>query len=184
MYNMGQACVSTKRVIVVGKERADKVLAGLIKEMGTLKAGDPADSSTSIGPLFSERGLNGLLAQINGAKAAGAKIVLGGRRLDRPGFYLEPTIVTNIGKDNPLRQQETFGPVLSFYTVDSEEEAIELANATPFGLGSSVFAADVERSSSILIRTPGRRRRLAASKTRATGASWVKSVSASSSIAS
>jgi succinate-semialdehyde dehydrogenase/glutarate-semialdehyde dehydrogenase len=149
MYNMGQACVSTKRVIVVGKERADKVLAGLVKEMGTLKAGDPADPATSIGPLFSERGLNGLLAQIDGAKAAGAKIVLGGKRLDRPGFYLEPTIVTNIGKDSPLRQQETFGPVLSFYAVDSEEEAIELANETPFGLGSSVFAADVERAKKV-----------------------------------
>jgi succinate-semialdehyde dehydrogenase / glutarate-semialdehyde dehydrogenase len=149
MYNMGQACVSTKRVIVVGKERADKVLAGLIKEMGTLKVGDPADPTTSIGPLFSARGLDGLLGQIDGAKSAGATIVLGGKRLNRPGFYLEPTIITDIGKDNPLRQQETFGPVLSFYAVDSEEEAIELANETPFGLGSSVFAADVERAQKV-----------------------------------
>jgi len=136
-------------VIVVGKERADQVLAGLVKQMGTLKAGDPADSATSIRPLFSERGLNGLLAQIDGAKAAGAKIVLGGTRLDRPGFYLEPTILTNIAKGNPLRQQETFGPVLSLYAVDSEEEAVELANATPFGLGSSVFGADVERAKKV-----------------------------------
>jgi len=149
MFNMGQACVSTKRVIVVGKERADQVLAGMVKQMGTLKAGDPADSATSIGPLFSERGLNGLLAQIDGAKAAAAKIVLGGKRLDRPGFYLEPTILTNIAKGNPLRQQETFSPVLSFYAVDSEEEAVELANATPFGLGSSVFGADVERAKKV-----------------------------------
>jgi succinate-semialdehyde dehydrogenase/glutarate-semialdehyde dehydrogenase len=149
MMNMGEACVATKRVIVVGKERGRQVLDGLVKRIGSLKAGDPANPKTSIGPMVSEEALEGLLAQIEGAKAAGARIVLGGKRIDRLGFYLEPTIITDIAQDNLLYQQEAFGPVLSFYVVDSEEEAIKLANATRFGLGSAVFSADVERAKKI-----------------------------------
>jgi succinate-semialdehyde dehydrogenase/glutarate-semialdehyde dehydrogenase len=149
MMNMGEACVATKRVIVVGKDRGRQVLDGLVKRLGSLKAGDPANPETSIGPMVSERALEDLLTQIQGAKAAGARIVLGGKRIDRPGFYLEATIITDIAQDNPLYQQETFGPVLSFYVVDSEEEAIKLANATRFGLGSAVFSADVERAKKV-----------------------------------
>jgi succinate-semialdehyde dehydrogenase/glutarate-semialdehyde dehydrogenase len=149
MMNMGEACVATKRVIVVGKDRGRQVLDGLVKRLGSLKAGDPANPETSIGPIVSERALEDLLTQIQGAKAAGARIVLGGKRIDRPGFYLEATIITDIAQDNPLYQQETFGPVLSFYVVDSEEEAIKLANATRFGLGSAVFSADVERAKTV-----------------------------------
>jgi succinate-semialdehyde dehydrogenase/glutarate-semialdehyde dehydrogenase len=149
MMNMGEACVATKRVIVVGEERGRQVLDGLVKRLGSLKAGDPANPETSIGPIVSERALEDLLTQIQGAKAAGARIVLGGKRIDRPGFYLEPTIITDIARDNPLYQQETFGPVLSFYVVDSEEEAIKLANATRFGLGSAVFSADVDRAKKV-----------------------------------
>lgn len=152
MINMGQACVSTKRVIVVGQERGKQVLRGLVEQLGSLRAGDPTDPETSIGPLFSERALHGLLGQIEKAKSAGAKVVLGGRQINRPGFYLEPTIITNIDEGNPLHQQETFGPVLSFYAVDTEEEAIKLANATPFGLGSSVFSADVDRAMKVAAR--------------------------------
>jgi hypothetical protein len=130
-------------------ERGRQVLDGLVKRLGSLKAGDPANPKTSIGPIVSERALEDLLTQIQGAKAAGACIVLGGKRIDRPGFYLEPTIITDIAQDNPLYQQETFGPVLSFYVVDNEEEAINLANATRFGLGSAVFSADVERAKKV-----------------------------------
>jgi succinate-semialdehyde dehydrogenase/glutarate-semialdehyde dehydrogenase len=94
----------------------------------------------------SERALTGLLRQIESAQAAGARIALGGRRVDRPGFYLEPTIITDIDPKNPLFSQETFGPVASVYVVDTEDEAVALANATPFGLGSSVFSGDLDRA--------------------------------------
>lgn len=152
MINTGEACVSTKRVIVVGKKRGEEMLQKLIQKYTALNVGDPADPATTIGPIVSERALEGLLAQIDGARAAGARIVLGGKRVDRPGYFLEPTIVTDIASDNPLFHQEAFGPVLSYYVVETEDDAIELANATKFGLGSAVFSADIERAKQVAER--------------------------------
>jgi succinate-semialdehyde dehydrogenase / glutarate-semialdehyde dehydrogenase len=151
-FNSGQGCVNIKRVIVVGRERGEVMLAALRERFAAITVGDPADEATLLGPLSSERALEGLLRQIEDAKAAGARIVHGGKRVDRPGFYLEPTIITDIADDNPLHQQEAFGPVLSFYVVDSEEEAIELANATRYGLGAYVFDADVEHAQHVASR--------------------------------
>lgn len=145
-FNSGQGCVNIKRVIVVGKARGEQMLAALREKFAAIKVGDPTDDNTLLGPLASERALQGLLKQIEDAKAAGARIVFGGKRVDRPGFYLEPTIITDIAESNPLYTQEAFGPVLSFYIVDSEKEAIQLANATPYGLGGYVFDADVENA--------------------------------------
>ncbi|WP_454621194.1 NAD-dependent succinate-semialdehyde dehydrogenase [Bradyrhizobium cenepequi] len=146
IMNTGQSCAAIKRMIVIGKKRGEEILEKLIEQYAALPIGDPADAATVIGPLVSESALKRLIAQIDDAKKAGARIVCGGRRIDRPGYYIEPTIVTDIAEGNPLFQQETFGPVLSFYVVDTEEEAIRLANATKFGLGASVFSADVKRA--------------------------------------
>lgn len=151
-YNSGQGCVNIKRVIVVGRERGEEMLAALTERFAALRVGDPTDPATDLGPLVSERALQGLLAQIREAEAAGARIVHGGGRVDRPGFFLEPTIITGIAEDNPLHRQEAFGPVLSFYVVDTEEEAVELANATPYGLGGYVFDADVEHARRVASR--------------------------------
>jgi succinate-semialdehyde dehydrogenase/glutarate-semialdehyde dehydrogenase len=145
MFNAGQCCVASKRIIVVGKERGEAFIEGFAKRMKSLKVGDPDDPDTTLGPLSSERALNLLLEQISAAKRDGARVVFGGGRIDRPGFYLQPTILTDITKDNAIYRQELFGPVASLYVVDSEEEAIALANDTPFGLGGSVFTADIER---------------------------------------
>ncbi len=144
MNNTGQSCVAAKRVIVVGQARGEAFLSGLTSRMSALQAGDPTDETTTLGPVSSEKAMTGLLKQIDGAVAAGAKVVIGGGRIDRPGYYVEATILSEIDKDNPVRLQELFGPVISFYVVDSEEEAITLANATSFGLGGSVFTADLE----------------------------------------
>ncbi|GAD93968.1 succinate-semialdehyde dehydrogenase, putative [Paecilomyces variotii No. 5] len=146
---MGQACVSSKRFIVIGKERGRLFLEGLKREMEKLKPGDPADASTSIGPLFSERAVEGLLSQIEVAKKYGAKVIHGGKRIDHPGCFLEPTIITDISEENPLFQEETFGPVASVYIVDTEAEAIRIANATPFGLGASVFGKDLKHAQDV-----------------------------------
>lgn len=151
-YNSGQGCVNIKRVIVVGKARGEAMLAALKARFATIKVGDPADEDTVLGPLSSERALEGLLNQIAQAKAAGATIVHGGNRIDRPGYYLEPTIVTDITPDNPLYYQEAFGPVLSFYVVDSEEEAIALANDSKYGLGAFVFEADIAHAKQVASR--------------------------------
>lgn len=146
MVNTGQACISSKRIIVVGKERGEYVLSGLKQRMEALVVGDPSVEATSLGPINSERALGGLLDQIERAKAAGARLVSGGRRIDRPGWYLEPTIVTDINANNPLFQEETFGPIASVYIVANEEEAFEIANATRYGLGATIFSADSARA--------------------------------------
>jgi succinate-semialdehyde dehydrogenase/glutarate-semialdehyde dehydrogenase len=117
--------------------------------MNNLTCGDPAESATTLGPLVSEHALEGLLRQIEEAQAHGARVVTGGKRIDRPGFYLEPTVITDISEDNPLYQQETFGPVASFYVVDSVQEAIDLANSTKFGLGACVFSKDLDRANEV-----------------------------------
>ena len=145
MNNTGQSCIASKRVIVIGKARGAEFLAAITERMKALVPGDPADGATTLGPLSSESAVDGLVKQIAEAKDHGATIVLGGGRMDRPGFYLEATILTDIDPANPAYTQELFGPALSFYVVDTEEEAIELANATPFGLGGSVFTADLDR---------------------------------------
>jgi succinate-semialdehyde dehydrogenase / glutarate-semialdehyde dehydrogenase len=152
MNNTGQSCVAAKRFIVVGKERGQAFLAGFTSRMAALHAGDPTDPATTLGPVSSERAMKGLLHQIEEAKKAGARIVLGGGRLDRPGFYVEATILADISKSNPIYTQELFGPVASFYVVDDEDEAIELANATPFGLGGSVFTGDLEHGRRVASR--------------------------------
>ncbi|MDQ7982379.1 NAD-dependent succinate-semialdehyde dehydrogenase [Paraburkholderia sp. SARCC-3016] len=152
MNNTGQSCVASKRMIVVGRKRGATFLDGLITRMRALRVGDPNDPATTLGPVSSDSALKGLLNQIEVGCAAGARVALGGKRVDRPGFFLEATILTNIDSSNPLYTQELFGPVVSFYVVDDEDAAIELANATPFGLGGSIFTADIERGRRIADR--------------------------------
>lgn len=152
LLNMGQACAATKRLIVVGRERGEQIVAGLTEVFNGMRAGDPNDPDTTIGPLFSEVALEKLIAQIERAKEEGATIVTGGNRIDRPGFYLQPTIVTDISATNPFHKEEAFGPVLAVYVVDTEEEAIAVANDTPYGLGSAVLSDDVERAKRVAAR--------------------------------
>jgi len=149
MVNTGQCCCGTKRIIVIGKERGEAFLSGFVKRMAALKPGDPADRSTSLAPICSERALDTLLGQIELARKNGATVAAGGKRIDRPGFYLEPTVLTNVTEKNPIYTQELFGPVACFYVVKDEREAVRLANAVPYGLGGSVFTADIERGRKI-----------------------------------
>ncbi len=106
-----------------------------VKRMGGLVAGDPTDPGTTLGPVSSENAMKNLLHQIEVAEKNGARVVLGGKRIDRPGFYVEATILTEIGKKNPIYIQELFGPVASFYVVETEDEAIEVANADTIRFG-------------------------------------------------
>jgi succinate-semialdehyde dehydrogenase / glutarate-semialdehyde dehydrogenase len=145
MVNTGQCCVGTKRIIVIGKERGAAFLDGFVKRMASLKPGDPADPSTTLAPISSERQLETLLGQIELARKNGATVAVGGKRIARPGFYLEPTVLTNITENNPIYTQELFGPVACLYVVKDEKEAIRLANDTPFGLGGAIFTAALER---------------------------------------
>ncbi|ATI79973.1 aldehyde dehydrogenase family protein [Sphingobium yanoikuyae] len=151
MNNAGQSCVATKRMIVVGEKRGKQFLEAMTAAMASLKAGDPLDPATTLAPVSSEAALQGLLEQIEEARAGGAAIVLGGNRIDRAGSYLEPTILANVNADNPVYRKEIFGPVLMFHVVADEAAAIALANDVPFGLGGSVFTADLERGERVAL---------------------------------
>jgi succinate-semialdehyde dehydrogenase/glutarate-semialdehyde dehydrogenase len=145
MFNTGQSCIASKRIIVVEKNRGKAFLEGFVQKMSAFEAGSPDDPKTTLGPISSERAMNLLIEQIGAAEKGGAKVVTGGGKIDRPGFYLQPTVLTDIDENNAIFKQELFGPVASFYVVDSDEEAIALANATPFGLGGAVFTEDLDR---------------------------------------
>ena len=144
MYNGGQTCCASKRFIVV-EEIADKFLAKFKTALESLVPGDPMDEKTSHGPLSTESALVQLLKQVDTAVAKGAKVVMGGKRLDRPGAFMQTTILTDVKPENPAYRDEFFGPVAMFFRVKDETAAIALANDSDFGLGGSVFTKDVER---------------------------------------
>ncbi|RVX66601.1 hypothetical protein B0A52_09352 [Exophiala mesophila] len=149
LLQAGQSCAASKRLIVVGKERGQQVLDALKTSFAATVPGDPLDAATVLGPVFAERGLAKLLEQVDVAQMHGAKVVLGGKRMFGPGFFMEPTIITDISPQNPLFGEEVFGPVLLFFVVDSEAEAVHLANATEFGLGASIIATNVDHAKEV-----------------------------------
>ncbi|MDY7576152.1 NAD-dependent succinate-semialdehyde dehydrogenase [Actimicrobium sp. CCI2.3] len=144
MGNAGQACTASKRFIVV-EPMADRFLAQFMAALADFKPGNPIDSKTNLGPLSSQEALDNLLDQVKRAVAAGAKAVVGGQRVDVPGAFMQPTILTDIDKSNPAYKEEFFGPVALFFRVADEAAAIALANDSPFGLGGSVFTKDIAR---------------------------------------
>jgi len=133
--NNGQSCIAAKRFIVDGRIAGDferRFVAG----MQQLKVGDPMDESTQLGPLATRAILDELDAQVH---RSGARVLTGGRRIDRPGNYYEPTVLT----DMPASfQEELFGPVAVLYRARGVDDAIRIANDTPFGLGASVWTRD------------------------------------------
>jgi succinate-semialdehyde dehydrogenase/glutarate-semialdehyde dehydrogenase len=110
------------------------------------------EKATTLGPLSTEAALVQLLRQVERAVAKGAKLAMGGKRIDRPGSFMQPTILTNIKPDNPAFREEFFGPVALFFRVKNEDEAVALANDSDFGLGGSVFTKDVARGKRVASR--------------------------------
>jgi len=149
--NNGQTCIGAKRFIVV-ESVLDKFLPRFIAAASKLKLGDPLDESVTLGPLSSDTALQLILRQIQEATDHGAQIVLGGRRAGKVGAFLEPTIMTNVAPDNPAYRQEFFGPVALVFSAKDEDEAIAIANDSPFGLGGSVYTTDIERAKRVASR--------------------------------
>nr|ELR5032992.1 NAD-dependent succinate-semialdehyde dehydrogenase [Providencia rettgeri]ELR5033756.1 NAD-dependent succinate-semialdehyde dehydrogenase [Providencia rettgeri] len=138
LWNAGQVCVSPKRIIVlenVAKEFIAKAKAIYEK----IIVGDPMDPATQLAPLSSEGAVNDVINQVEVAVKEGATLVFGGKRLDREGAFMQPTILTDIKPNMKAYHEEIFGPVLCIYAVKNIDEAIQLANATEFGLGGTVF---------------------------------------------
>lgn len=151
MYNGGQTCCAAKRFIVLDSI-ADAFLAKFRSALEASMPGDPMDEKTTHGPLSSEEALLQLLKQVDDAVAHGATLLMGGKRIDRPGSFMQTTILTDIARDNPAFRDEFFGPVVSFFRVKNEDEAIALANDSDFGLGGSVWTKDLARGKRIASR--------------------------------
>lgn len=146
--NNGQCCVAAKRFIVV-ESIADVFLEKFKNKLAELVVGDPMKETTHLGPLCTEAAAVKIADQVKRAVDGGAKILLGGKRVDGEGAYMEATILTDVLPNNPVYYEEFFGPVALFFKVKNEQEAITLANDSPFGLGGSVFTKDVERGKRI-----------------------------------
>ncbi len=145
MMNTGQACTGSKRFIVVDSV-ADTFVAGFQSALEKLKPGDPMESETTLGPLYSRQALDGVLKQIDSAVASGAEILCGGKRLDRSGYFLAPTLLGHVEPSNPVFHQEFFAPVAMVFRVEDERAAINLANNSPYGLGGTVISKNVARA--------------------------------------
>ena len=140
--NTGQSCIAAKRFIVADKIY-DDFLRKFVERMRALEIGDPLDETTEIGPLATEAILLGLDAQVQKSIAAGAKLLTGGNRIQRAGFFYEPTVLVDVPRESPAYREEIFGPVASFFRVHDEAEAITIANDNVFGLGASAWTSDV-----------------------------------------
>ncbi|MDR3371832.1 NAD-dependent succinate-semialdehyde dehydrogenase [Rhodoferax sp.] len=151
MYNQGQTCCASKRFIVLDSI-ADKFLEKFQAALALQRPGDPMDEKTTKGPMSQEVALLDLLKQVDGAVAHGAKVLMGGKRIERPGSFMETTILADVSPKNPAFRQEFFGPVAMFFRVKNEDEAIALANDSDFGLGGSVFTKDLERGKRVASR--------------------------------
>lgn len=139
--NNGQSCIAAKRFIVhraVYDEFVERYLAGLRE----LHIGDPMREETDVGPLATEGGRSQLSQQVERSVALGAKLLAGGKALDGPGYFYAPTALAEIPESAPVFQEEVFGPVALLFRVESLDAAIATANATPYGLGSSVWTDD------------------------------------------
>lgn len=148
MNNNGQCCVASKRFIAM-EAIADIFIQKFKDKLSKMKVGDPMDPASELGPLSSEAAAVHLADQVKRSVDEGAKVLLGGKRADREGAFMEPTILTDLKPGNAVYHEELFGPVASFYVVKDEQAAIDLANDSDFGLGASVFTQDIERGKKI-----------------------------------
>jgi succinate-semialdehyde dehydrogenase/glutarate-semialdehyde dehydrogenase len=144
MRNGGQACTAANRFIV-HRAVADDFARKLADRMDALKVGPGVDEGVELGPMVSEKAAAGIADLVDQAVSAGATAVIGGKRIAGAGFFYEATVLTGVSTDSPIANEEIFGPVAPIITVDSDEEAVRVANATEFGLVGYVYSRDLAR---------------------------------------
>lgn len=161
LYNAGQVCTSSKRFIVPDN-LYDEFLKRATAIFSNVKMGDPMDPATTLAPMNSEKAKNKLQKQVDLAVENGAKVVYGNQPVDLAGQFFMPTILTDISRDNPIFDQEMFGPVMSVYKYHDVQEAIDLANDSSYGLGNTVFGKNVSEARKVAAQID-------------TGMSWINS---------
>ena len=139
--NNGQSCINAKRFII-HEEVAEDFEKRYVEAMSALNVGDPMDDASDMGPLATEQMLEDVDQQVRDSVDAGARVLTGGKPLDGPGNFYPPTVLTDIPEDSPAYKEEIFGPVASMFRAGDIDEAIRLANDTPFGLSSSAWTND------------------------------------------
>lgn len=151
MYNAGQACTASKRFIVL-EDVHDAFLDRFVEAMRQCEPGDPTDPATGFGPLASHSAVDELAEQVEDAVAKGATLLTGGHRIEGAGAFFEATVLAGVTPDMRAYSEELFGPVAVVHKVASAEEAVALANSSPYGLAASVFTSDLGQARAVAER--------------------------------
>ncbi len=151
--NAGQSCIAAKRFLVQA-EVYDRFLDGFLARVGALVLGDPMDPRTTLAPMARDDLRSQLAAQVEDARHRGARLLAGGTTPSRPGYFYAPTVIEGLDCTMRVWQEEVFGPAALLFRVRDEEEALELAGATPYGLGASLWTGDLDRAERLARRLP------------------------------
>ena len=147
----GQACVCGSRIFAQ-RGVYDQVVEGLANMANAMKLGGPDEDGSMVGPLISQKQLTRVLGYLDQGKSDGVDVVTGGHRLDRKGYFVHPTVLTNVATTSRLFQEEIFGPVVSVIPFDDEDEAVALANDSTYGLAATAWTKDLGRAHRIAKR--------------------------------
>jgi succinate-semialdehyde dehydrogenase/glutarate-semialdehyde dehydrogenase len=148
--NAGQACASIERVYILKGKHSEKLIEAIVAEAKKLKVGPYTDSTTDVGPVIDAAQLDKIITQVEEARSAGATVLTGGRKPDNlPGFFYEPTVIVDVNHSMAIMKEETFGPVLPIMVIENEDQAVDLANDSEFGLCASVWGKNLKRAENI-----------------------------------